>query len=132
VWKPSERAPLTALASQALLAQAVRDVDAPPDISQVVLGGAEVGEALVDSTGVALLSATGSTRMGRAVGPRVAARFGRSLLELGGNNAAVVAPSADLDLAVRGIVLDGRRLTLGDESGTRGNRLLTRAGPATA
>ncbi|HSS67921.1 MAG TPA: aldehyde dehydrogenase family protein [Nocardioidaceae bacterium] len=104
VWKPSERAPLTALACQSLLARAIADVDAPRHISQVVLGGSEAGQALVDSNGVALLSATGSTRMGRAVGPRVAARFGRSLLELGGNNAAVVAPSADLDLAVRGIV----------------------------
>jgi aldehyde dehydrogenase (NAD+) len=70
----------------------------------VLLGGPDVGLALVDHPGVALVSATGSTRMGRAVGPRVAARFGRSLLELGGNNAAIVAPSADLELAVRGIV----------------------------
>ena len=91
VWKPSELAPLTALACQAMLARAVADCGAPADLSQVVLGGAEVGEALVDHDGVALLSATGSTRMGRAVGPRVADRFGRSLLELGGNNAAVVA-----------------------------------------
>jgi aldehyde dehydrogenase (NAD+) len=117
VWKPSERAPLTALASQALLAQAGRDVGAPPDVSQVVLGDAQVGEALVDAPGVALLSATGSTRMGRSVGPRVAARFGRSLLELGGNNAAVVAPSADLDLAVRGIVFAA--------AGTAGQRCTT-------
>ena len=70
----------------------------------MLIGGAEVGQALVDHPGVALLSATGSTRMGRAVGPRVAERFGRSLLELGGNNAAVVSPSADLDLATRGVV----------------------------
>jgi aldehyde dehydrogenase (NAD+) len=70
----------------------------------VLLGGPEVGEALVDDQRVALLSATGSTRMGRAVGPRVAGRFGRLLLELGGNNAAIVSPSADLDLTVRGIV----------------------------
>ena len=117
VWKPSERAPLTALACQSLLARAIADVDAPPHLSQVVLGGSEAGEALVDSNGVALLSATGSTRMGRAVGPRVAARFGRSLLELGGNNAAVVAPSADLDLAVRGIVFAA--------AGTAGQRCTT-------
>jgi aldehyde dehydrogenase (NAD+) len=117
VWKPSERAPLTALACQSLLARAIADVDAPRHLSQVVLGGSEAGEVLVDSNGVALLSATGSTRMGRAVGPRVAARFGRSLLELGGNNAAVVAPSADLDLAVRGIVFSA--------AGTAGQRCTT-------
>jgi aldehyde dehydrogenase (NAD+) len=117
VWKPSERAPLTALASQALLARAARDVGAPDDVSQVVLGDREAGEALVDDAGVALLSATGSTRMGRAVGPRVAARFGRVLLELGGNNAAVVTPSADLDLTVRGVVFAA--------AGTAGQRCTT-------
>ena len=84
---------------------------------QVVLGAAEVGERLVDHAGVALVSATGSTRMGRAVGPRVAARFGRILLELGGNNAAVVTPSADLDLAVRAIVFSA--------AGTAGQRCTT-------
>jgi aldehyde dehydrogenase (NAD+) len=73
-------------------------------LSQLVIGGTAVGEALVDDPRVGLVSATGSTRMGRAVGPRVAARFGRCLLELGGNNAIIVAPSADLDLAVRAIV----------------------------
>jgi aldehyde dehydrogenase (NAD+) len=77
---------------------------APEGLSAVVLGRAPVGEALVDDSRVALVSATGSTRMGRAVAPRVAGRFGRLLLELGGNNGAVVAPSADLDLTVRGIV----------------------------
>ncbi len=114
VWKPSEKTPLTALATQALLARALarfgRDADpasglgAPAHLSQVLNGGAALGEALVDDPRVALLSATGSTRMGRAVGPRVAARFGRSLLELGGNNAIIVTPSADLDLAVRAIL----------------------------
>jgi len=105
VWKPSEKTPLTALATQALFDKAVaRYAHAPAHLSQVVVGGADVGEALVDDTRVALVSATGSTRMGRAVGPRVAARFGRCLLELGGNNAIIVTPSADLDLAVRGIL----------------------------
>jgi aldehyde dehydrogenase (NAD+) len=106
VWKPSEKTPLTALAVQALFerARARFGDEAPAALSQVVNGRAEVGQALVDHPQVALLSATGSTRMGRAVGPRVAARFGRCLLELGGNNAIIVAPSADLDLAVRGIV----------------------------
>jgi len=109
VWKPSEKTPLTALATQALFAQALADYraaggSAPDDLCQVLQGRAAVGEALVDDARVALVSATGSTRMGRAVGPRVAARFGRCLLELGGNNAIIVAPSADLDLAVRGIL----------------------------
>jgi aldehyde dehydrogenase (NAD+) len=106
VWKPSEKTPLTALAVQALFERARLRFgdDAPAALSQVVNGRADVGQALVDHPRVALLSATGSTRMGRVVGPRVAARFGRCLLELGGNNAIIVAPSADLDLAVRGIV----------------------------
>ena len=114
VWKPSEKTMLTALACQALIAEAARRVGAPAAVSAVVLGGAEVGEALVDDQRVALLSATGSTRMGRAVAPRVAGRFGRLLLELGGNNAAIVAPSADLDLTVRGIVFSA--------AGTAGQR----------
>ena len=109
VWKPSEKTLLTALACQALAAEAARRVGAPEAISSLVLGGAAVGEALVDDPRVALVSATGSTRMGRAVAPRVAGRFGRLLLELGGNNAAIVAPSADLDLTVRGHRLLGGR-----------------------
>jgi aldehyde dehydrogenase (NAD+) len=104
IWKPSEKTPLTALACQALFERAsARLGDAPPHLSQVVQGLRDVGEALVDHPKVALVSATGSTRMGREVGPRVARRFGRSLLELGGNNAVIVTPTADLDLAVRGI-----------------------------
>jgi aldehyde dehydrogenase (NAD+) len=104
VWKPSEKTPLTALACQALVGEAARRTGAPAAVSSVLLGKADVGQALVDDPRVALLSATGSTRMGRAVAPRVAGRFGRLLLELGGNNAAIVTPSADLDLTVRGIV----------------------------
>jgi aldehyde dehydrogenase (NAD+) len=104
VWKPSEKTPLTALACQAVFARAARRFgQAPAQLNQVVVGLRDTGEALVDDARVALVSATGSTRMGRAVGPRVAQRFGRSLLELGGNNAVIVTPSADLDLAVRGI-----------------------------
>ena len=117
VWKPSELTPLTSLACAATLQQAIADVGAPADISQVLIGGSDVGQALVGHPGVALLSATGSTRMGRAVGPVVAGRFGRSLLELGGNNAAVVSGSADLDLAVRGIVFSA--------AGTAGQRCTT-------
>jgi aldehyde dehydrogenase (NAD+) len=117
VWKPSEQAPLCALASSALLSRALTEAGFSPDVSQVVLGDAATGLALVDDPRVALLSATGSTRMGREVGPRVAARFGRSLLELGGNNAAIVAPSADLDLTTRGIVFAA--------AGTAGQRCTT-------
>jgi len=104
IWKPSEKTPLVALATQAIFERAeARFGDAPANLSQVVLGLRDVGEALADHPGVPLISATGSTRMGRDVGPRVAARFGRSLLELGGNNAMIVTPSADLDMAIRAI-----------------------------
>ncbi|SHH66355.1 aldehyde dehydrogenase family protein [Cognatishimia maritima] len=105
IWKPSEKTPLTALACQKIMERAlVRFGDAPAHLSQVVIGGAEIGDALVQSKDVPVLSATGSTRMGSIVGPRVAARWGRSILELGGNNAMIVAPSADLEMAVRAIV----------------------------
>jgi aldehyde dehydrogenase (NAD+) len=103
LWKPSDKTPLTALACDALLQRAVVDLGAPLGINQIVQGGAEVGAALAAHPGVAVVSATGSTRMGREVAPVVAGRFGRLILELGGNNAAIVASSADLDLAVRGI-----------------------------
>ena len=104
VWKPSEKTPLTALAVQALFERALaRFGDAPAGLSSVVIGGREVGQALVDHPKVPLVSATGSTAMGRAVGPRLAQRFARALLELGGNNAAIVTPSADLDLTLRGV-----------------------------
>ncbi|WXL25978.1 aldehyde dehydrogenase family protein [Ectopseudomonas mendocina] len=105
VWKPSEKTPLTAMACQALLEQTMKEFgDAPQGLSQLIIGDREAGEVLVDDHRVPLISATGSTRMGRDVGPRVAARFGRSILELGGNNAMILTPSADLDLAVRGIL----------------------------
>jgi aldehyde dehydrogenase (NAD+) len=104
VWKPSEKTPLTALATQALFERAARRLgDVPEGLSSVVLGGREEGEALIDHPLVPLVSATGSTAMGRQVGPRVAARFGRTILELGGNNAAIVSPTADLEIALRGI-----------------------------
>ena len=117
VWKPSELTPLTALACSALLDRAAAEVGAPEGLGQVLFGDASVAERLVDHPLVPLVSATGSVAMGRAVGPRVAARFGTSLLELGGNNATVVTPSADLDLAVRGIVFAG--------AGTAGQRCTT-------
>ncbi|QKT12596.1 L-piperidine-6-carboxylate dehydrogenase [Rhodococcus sp. W8901] len=117
VWKPSERTPLTAMACDALLRRAASETGAPDGLHHVVLGTAVVGEQLVDDPRVALVSATGSVRMGRAVAPRVAARFGRCLLELGGNNAAVVTPSADLDLTVRAVVFAA--------AGTAGQRCTT-------
>jgi len=104
IWKPSEKTPLTALATQAILDRALaRFGDSPEGLSQAVVGGRETGEALAADARIPLVSATGSTRMGRAVAQTVAARLGRSLLELGGNNAMIVAPSADLDMAVRAI-----------------------------
>ena len=104
IWKPSEKTPLTALATQAVFDRAIaRFGDAPEGLSQLVIGGREAGETLTADPRVALVSATGSTRMGKAVAQSVAARLGRSLLELGGNNAMIVTPSADLDMAVRAI-----------------------------
>lgn len=105
VWKPSEKAPLCAMACHHLLQGVIDEFDAAPDGLVVLLnGGRDVGEALAASPALPLISATGSVQMGRAVGQVVAARLGRALLELGGNNAMVVTPSADLDLALRAIV----------------------------
>ncbi|MEN9397648.1 MAG: hypothetical protein RLZ81_2178, partial [Pseudomonadota bacterium] len=119
VWKPSEKTPLCALGVQAVFERACQRFGAErtAHLSQLLMGRADVGQALVDHPQVALLSATGSTRMGQAVGPRVAARFGRSLLELGGNNAIIVAPSADLDMAVRAVAFAA--------AGTAGQRCTT-------
>ena len=105
IWKPSEKTPLTAIATIKIVRRALeRFGDAPEGLVQLVLGGAEIGDALVSSTDVPIISATGSTRMGGVVGPKVMARWGRPILELGGNNAMIVAPSADLDMAMRAIV----------------------------
>src|SRR5688500_9578496 len=117
VWKPSELTPLTALATHALFERAAAEVGAPEHLAQVIIGDASVGAALAAHDGVPLVSATGSTAMGRKVAAVVAARFGRSILELGGNNAAIVAPSADLALAVRGITFSA--------AGTAGQRCTT-------
>jgi len=118
VWKPSEKTPLTAEAVQAIfLKAAARFGEAPANLSQVVQGKGDVGAALVAHPKVPILSATGSTRMGRAVAPVLAERFARAILELGGNNAAIVAPSADLDLALRGVAFSAM--------GTAGQRCTT-------
>ena len=114
VWKPSEAAPLVAVAASALLRRAATEVGAPEDLNTVVVTDAAGAAPLVDSPLVPVVSATGSERMGAEIAPRIAARFGRAILELGGNNAAVVTPSADLELAVRGIVFSA--------AGTAGQR----------
>ena len=108
VWKPSEKTPLTALATMALLDRAIARYraaghPAPTGLAAVLIGGRDLGEILVDHPGVALVSATGSTAMGKIVAPRLAGRFARAILELGGNNAAIICPSADLDLTLRGV-----------------------------
>ena len=105
LWKPSEKTPLTALACRALFARACARYDGDTsDLLQVLVGDHEVGRVLVRDARLPLISATGSCRMGAQVGPEVAKRFGRSLLELGGNNAMIVAPSADLALASRAVL----------------------------
>ena len=106
IWKPSEKTPLTAMATMKIMGRALARFgeQAPDGLAQLVIGGAEAGQALVSSPDVPILSATGSTRMGSIVGPKVTARWGRPILELGGNNAMIVAPSADLGMAVRAIV----------------------------
>ena len=105
VWKPSERTPLTALACQSLLQRAAAAFgDAPEGLLEVVIGGADRARQLAEDPRLPLVSATGSTVMGKALAPLIASRLGRPLLELGGNNAMIVGPSADLDLAVRAVV----------------------------
>lgn len=115
IWKPSEKTPLCAELVMAIVRRASeRFGDVPDGLVQLVQGEREIGEALVDEAAIALVSATGSTAMGREVGPRVAGRFARALLELGGNNATIVAPSADLELATRAILFSA--------AGTAGQR----------
>jgi aldehyde dehydrogenase (NAD+) len=118
IWKPSEKSPLTALACQKIFERALaRFGDAPEGLLQTLIGGADLGKALVASEDVPIISATGSTRMGRAVAPIVAERFGKCILELGGNNAMIVGPSADLEMAIRAIVFSA--------VGTAGQRCTT-------
>jgi aldehyde dehydrogenase (NAD+) len=118
VWKPSEKTPLTALACRTLFRRAAERFGGVPDgLLEVVLGRAEAGRALAESPKVPVVSATGSTRMGKAVAETVARRLGRTILELGGNNAMIVAPTADQELAVRAILFSA--------VGTAGQRCTT-------
>ncbi len=118
VWKPSEKTPLTAIACMRIAGEVMREMpEVPPGVLGLVIGKADVGEALASSEKLPLISATGSTRMGRAVAQTVAKRLGRSLLELGGNNAMIVTPSADLELALRAITFAA--------AGTAGQRCTT-------
>lgn len=104
IWKPSEKTPLTAVACQHIIAEVFKKNDVPEGVSSIVIGDSKIGELLSNDTRIPLISATGSTRMGKAVGTAVAQRLGRSLLELGGNNAIIITENADLDLAIVGAV----------------------------
>ncbi len=106
VWKPSEKTPISALVCAGLFYKAIKKskINVPSGILEVVIGKAKIGEMLVNNKQVNLISATGSSRMGSQVGPAVAKRFGRSLLELGGNNAVVITPSANLNVALSSVI----------------------------
>lgn len=117
VWKPSEKTPLTAIACHNIIASVLKRNDVPEGVCSLVIGGANIGELMSNDNRVPLVSATGSTRMGKAVGVAVAKRLGKSLLELGGNNAIVITENADLDMALRA--------TLFGAAGTAGQRCTT-------
>jgi aldehyde dehydrogenase (NAD+) len=104
IWKPSEKTPLTAVAVQHIIREVLEENEIPEGVFNLVIGEAEIGAAMAADGRVPLVSATGSTRMGRKVGEVVGARLGRALLELGGNNAIIVTKNADLDIAIRAIV----------------------------
>src|SRR6056300_1866057 len=104
IWKPSEKTPLCSIACQNIISKVLKDNKLPQGISTLINGGAAVGQWMAEDHRIALVSATGSTRMGKDVAQRVGARLGKSLLELGGNNAIIITPSADLDTAIRAAV----------------------------
>ena len=104
VWKPSEKTPFTALACQRIFLDVLKANDLPEGISSVIVGGKDIGKAMAESTDIPLISATGSTRMGKSVAQAVAGRLGKSILELGGNNAIIISDQADLNHAVPAIV----------------------------
>jgi aldehyde dehydrogenase (NAD+) len=104
IWKPSEKTPITAIACQQITKEVFDANGVPEGVSNVVIGGADIGKLMAEDTRIPLVSATGSTRMGKSVGAAVGARLGRSLLELGGNNAIIITPTADLKMVVPGAV----------------------------
>ncbi len=117
IWKPSEKTPITAIACHQLLLEVLKANDVPEGVFNLIVGGADIGNAMAEDERVPLVSATGSTRMGKSVAMKVAARLGRPLLELGGNNAIIITPEASLDLAVRAVVFGA--------AGTCGQRCTT-------
>ncbi len=117
VWKPSEKTPLCAIACQHIIAKVFEKNEVPEGVNNLVIGGSEVGEWLSNDKSIPLISATGSTGMGKAVGTAVAARLGKSLLELGGNNAIIISDQADLDMALIGCIFGA--------AGTAGQRCTT-------
>ncbi len=104
IWKPSEKTPLSAVACQQIISKVLISNNLPEGIFNLVIGDAAIGQAMAKDTRIPLVSATGSTRMGKQVAQTVAARMGKSLLELGGNNAIIITPDADLELAMRAVV----------------------------
>jgi aldehyde dehydrogenase (NAD+) len=104
VWKPSEKTPITAIACQQITKEVFDANDVPEGVSSLIIGGAELGKLMAEDTRIPLVSATGSTRMGKSVGAAVGARLGKSLLELGGNNAIIITPTADLKMVIPGAV----------------------------
>lgn len=117
IWKPSEKTPLCGVACQQIIAKVFKENKVPEGVCNLVTGGRETGEWLCEDVNVALLSATGSTRMGKAVSATVGARLGKSLLELGGNNAIIISKEADLDMALIGCLFGA--------AGTAGQRCTT-------
>jgi aldehyde dehydrogenase (NAD+) len=117
IWKPSEKTPLCGIACQHIIAEVFAKNNVPEGVCSLIIGGRDVGEWMAQDTRIPLVSATGSTRMGKAVGAAVGARLGRALLELGGNNAIIISKDADIDMAIRGAVFGA--------AGTAGQRCTT-------
>ena len=104
IWKPSEKTPLCGIACQNIISEVLKENNLPEGISSMIVGDHEIGDQLVNDKNVALVSFTGSTKVGRIVGKNVAERFGKSILELGGNNAIIITENADLDMSIIGAV----------------------------
>ena len=121
IWKPSEKTPLCAVACQHIIAEVFEKNGVPEGVSSILIGNRDAGEWMSNDTRIPLVSATGSTRMGKAVGAAVGARLGKALLELGGNNAIIISKDADLDIAILGSLFGavgtaGQRCTTTKES----------------